>query len=112
MTEDEHCYILVEYLQILQNAGKISCFAHIPNSTFTKDWGVKMKNKKMGVRAGVPDYVIVFHNKTIFIEMKRTKGGRLSEYQRNWIKALNNGCTEAFVCKGSSNAIDLIEKYL
>lgn len=53
----------------------------------------------MGVRRGVPDYIIVIpgwfrgckENKLIFIEMKRQPGGgsSISDKQKIWIAALN-----------------------
>ena len=57
----------------------------------------------MGVRRGVPDFLIVERHtgKVLFIEMKRRKGGVLSEYQKTWLAALYQnsrvarGCAEA-----------------
>ena len=112
MTEEQECITLVSYLDLLVNQGKVLCYSHIPNSTFTRSWPVKARNKRLGVHAGVPDYVIVMPNKTIFIEMKRDKGGVVSKPQKEWIEALNNGCTEAYVCKGAEQAIDLIQGIL
>jgi hypothetical protein len=48
----------------------------------------------------------------LFIEMKRTKGGRTSEEQREWIAELNKAGYRAVVCKGWEEARDEIMKYL
>jgi hypothetical protein len=107
MTEEQEQILLVKYLQ-----KKGVRFSALPLSTFTKSWAVKMKNKRMGVNAGVPDLMVIIKNKLIFIEMKRQKGGQVSEYQKKWIEDLNN-CegVSAFVCNGYDEAKAVIDKY-
>jgi len=84
-------------------------FSALPLSTFTKSWAIKIKNKKMGVRAGVPDLMVIVKNQLIFIEMKKTKGGVVSEFQDSWIKELNNcNGVKAFVCNGFEEAKKVI----
>ena len=78
-------------------------FTAIPNSTYTKSWKQKMKNKRNGLRAGLPDLLIVLPKKLLFIEMKRTKDSVVSTPQKGWIEALNNidgKVVEAVVCEG------------
>ena len=109
-TEDEDCYSLVEWME-----AKRLRFSHIPQETFTRSWGIKMKNKKKGVRKGVPDYIIVHEGKLCFIEMKRAVH-RLSHFtdeQREWLKALGKvpGVTAA-VCYGLDEAISTLERFL
>lgn len=82
----------------------------IPNATFTRSWKQKMRNKKMGLHAGLPDRLVIVKKWLVFIEMKRIKGGVLSDEQQSWIAAINeteNG--KAFVCKGALDAIKTIE---
>ena len=71
--------------------------------------------KETGVKPGVPDICLpvpVHHYTALYIEMKRTKGGRVSEDQRGWIAALNRvGCL-AVVCKGWEEARTVILNYL
>lgn len=86
-------------------------YSHIPQETFTKSWGTKMKNQRMGVRRGVPDYLVVIPNKgLVFVEMKRIKGGKVSPEQQHWIDQLNQlSGVEAKVCKGAEEAINYIK---
>jgi len=107
-TEYDECVVLAEYLEI-----KGLKYSHIPNETFTKSWGTKMKNKRQGVKRGVPDYMIIVKSVLIFIEMKRKKGGRTSKEQKEWMEALNKcDCVSAYVCEGADEAIEVINKYL
>jgi len=105
-TEYEECVVLAEYLDL-----KGYTYSHIAQETFTKNWGTKMKNKKQGVRKGVPDYIIIVKSKLVFIEMKRKGRSVVSLEQANWIDKLNK-CNNvyAYVCKGADDAIMTIEK--
>ena len=105
ISEYEEQKAFVQYLEI-----KGYKFSALPLDTFTKSWSVRMKNKAIGVRAGVPDLMIIVKNNLIFIELKRTKGGVLSEYQKEWNKELNN-CNGifAYVANGCDEAIKIIE---
>ena len=105
LSEYEEAVVLAQYLTL-----KGYKFSHIPAETFTKSWGVKMRNKRQGVNRGVPDYLIVKGNKLIFCELKRTKGGVISEQQQSWINALNECMgVVAFVAKGFEEAKKMIE---
>lgn len=87
---------------------------HVPNDQWTTSWSVKAKNRKLGVRKGVPDHwVIVPTGRTRFlvaIEMKRVKGGTISDDQFEKIHALNKcqGVT-ALVADGCEEAIKIVE---
>ena len=109
--EDELTMKVAEYLEVLKTAGKVQCYSHIPNNTFTKYQSVKRKNTAMGVRAGVPDMLIVFQDKVLFLELKRLKGGVLSPFQKEWVKALaHTEKVSAMVAAGwdeAKRAIDL-----
>lgn len=105
LSEYEEQKLLVQYLEL-----KCYKFSALPLDTFTKSWSVKMKNKAIGVRAGVPDLMIIIKSQLIFIEMKRTNGGVVSEFQKDWIDKLNK-CDgiSAYVCKGYEEAKKIIE---
>lgn len=100
---------LVKYLEI-----KRLKFTSIPNSTFTKSFAIKMKNKREGLRKGLPDMLVILPTKLLFIELKRYEGGVLSPEQKEWIEQLNKigNQVEAIVCRGCGEAIDKIEKEL
>lgn len=87
--EDQITIQVAEYCELLMVQKKIQCYSHIPQETFTKSWVTKNKNKAMGVRAGVPDMLIVFPHCVLFLELKRLKGGVVSEAQKAWIDAIN-----------------------
>ena len=71
--------------------------------------------RKQGMRAGVPDVCLPvargqYH--ALYIEMKRKKGGTVSEQQRWWIDKLNAVGNKAVVCHGFDEAKDAILAYL
>ena len=85
LTEYQEQCLLVQYLEL-----KGFLFSKPAQETFTRSWSIKMKNKMSGVRPGVPDMLIILPTKRLlFIEMKRSKGGRISPEQIKWIKELN-----------------------
>jgi len=110
--EDDECFDLVVYLNFLKQMNKVVKFAHIPNETYTQSWKIKNRNKALGVSSGVPDYLIVFKGKTIFIEMKRVKGGTCSTAQKEWIEALNSAGIDSYIAKGFKEAEQIIKKYI
>lgn len=114
--EKIECLALVEWMTL-----KGLIFSHIPQETFTKSWGVKMKNKIMGVKPGVPDYLIIIpkiksktdKSQLVFIEMKKKKGGITNINQLFWIEQLN--CCEgimARVCNGTEEAIKFLNHFI
>ena len=71
--------------------------------------------KRMGMRPGFPDFFIYesrggFHG--LAIELKRVKGGRVTDEQRNCLRELTERGYYAAVCKGFDEAKDIIDKYL
>jgi hypothetical protein len=93
LTEYQEQCLLVEYLE-----AKNLKFSKIAQETFTRSWGIKRKNKLSGLRKGVPDMLIIIpqkinmlpdSKKLLFIEMKRSKGGKISPEQSEWLLELN-----------------------
>ncbi len=108
---DEQC-ALVKWLDL-----RGFKFTAIPNSTWTT-YSQQHKNTAQGVRAGIPDLLVLVNNALVWIEMKKLdvkpkKEGRggVSDVQQEWIDALNkcNNC-QAFVCYGFEEAKSVIEK--
>lgn len=67
--------------------------------------------KSQGHYSGIPDLVVLLGNgKICFVELKRQKGGVVSEEQKKWIDYLNNNGYPAKVCKGCDEAIEFIEQ--
>ena len=87
---------------------------HVPQETYTKSWAQKRKNAAMGVRKGVCDHWVVIPTKMGFkmlvaIEMKRTKGGTVSDEQIEVINELNAAQgVLAVVCYGADEAIRVV----
>lgn len=104
-TEYEEQVALVQYL----NFKSIPHF-RVPNETYTNSWNQKRINKALGVQAGIPDLFVVSNGKLMAVELKRKKGGTVSEPQKMWIKILNEAGVPAKVCRGCDEAIEFIEK--
>ena len=71
--------------------------------------------KAEGVSPGVPDLMLLypcggFHG--LFIELKRKRGGQVSQEQHVWIDYLNSVGFLALVCKGEEEARLAILRYL
>jgi hypothetical protein len=71
---------------------KLKLLFAIPNGLRTSI-RVAVKAKRAGLNAGVPDICLPvpqggYHS--LFIELKRVKGGRLSPRQRGWLRSLQN----------------------
>lgn len=111
-SEDEECFELKLYLDDLVEDGKLQCYTHIANETYTKYWSVKVKNKKLGVKPGVPDYLLVGNKSLMFLEMKRKKGGKISVEQEKWLDAILTANTMVFVGLGFEDGKAKIEKWL
>ena len=71
--------------------------------------------KATGVKAGVPDMCLPvargsYHG--LYIELKRKKGGHVSDDQWNWLRDLIGYGYKAVVCKGFDEARATILDYL
>lgn len=103
-SEDEEQSVVVNYLRL-----KGIPHFHVPNSTYTKSWSQKRKNKMMGVSPGVPDIFFFVGGKPYAIELKRRKMGVVSSHQKEWLETLNNNGVQAIVAKGADAAIEFID---
>lgn len=71
--------------------------------------------KAAGVKAGVPDMCLPVPRGTysgLYIELKRQKGGRLSNEQMEWLGRLRKQGYAAYVCYGWQEAAGVIHGYL
>ena len=116
--EDDEQATFVQWLELNQLKT-----TSIPNSTYTTSHKQKSKNRRLGLRAGFPDLVVLIppsrsvNGKGFFlaIEMKRVKGGTLSEAQKEWRDAINELDSinvASYVCKGAREAIDIVTRHL
>jgi hypothetical protein len=86
----------------------------IPNGGFRSKRTAALL-KRTGVKSGVPDLSLPvarggFHG--LYIEMKRTDGGRVSQEQKAWHIALRAQGYMVVVCCGHEQAIAVIRDYL
>lgn len=87
---------------------------HVPNGG-ARSKATAARLKRQGVRAGVPDIVLPvarMHFCGLYIELKRIKGGKVSEEQKKWLAYLNRAGYLAVECKGADEAIEAITNYL
>lgn len=71
------------------------------------------KLKASGLSKGFPDLeVFIGNGKSLYIEMKRKKGGVVSEEQKKWMDWLNNNGYFAKVCHGADEAIEYVRGFI
>lgn len=71
--------------------------------------------KAAGVKAGVPDLFLPVARgryNGLFIELKRVVGSQVQETQKEWLKLLSEQGYRAEVCRGFSEAQNVILNYL
>lgn len=87
---------------------------HIPNGGSRNP--IEAHNLKgQGVKPGVPDICLPVpshHYTALYIELKRRKGGRVSEEQKRWLFKLNRVGCKAVVAHGCDEARQVILEYL
>lgn len=99
------------------NTGKwpeLELMYHIPNGG-SRNKAEAARLQAQGVRPGVPDICMpVARNghHGLYIELKRQKGGRLTEKQKEWIDALLRQGYFACRCDGWEAASLIITQYL
>lgn len=106
-SEAEEQIYLVQWLELHNFV-----FTSVPNSTYTTSWKQKTHNKATGLRPGFPDMVVALPGIGLAcIELKRRKGGVVSQFQKDWIATLNQ-CpgVEARVCLGADEAIAFLQE--
>ena len=81
----------------------------IPNGGW-RDIKTAARLKAEGVTKGVPDLFIPEWR--FWIEMKRQKGGALSDDQKDWIDYLQKKGYKAVCCKGAGEAMDAASERL
>ena len=87
---------------------------HIPNGG-SRNKAEAARLKAQGVKPGVPDICLPvprgkYHG--LYIELKRSKGGRVSSDQTIWLEKLMRHGYAVALCFGWDDARDIIIKYL
>lgn len=95
--------------------GRPLLWAHVPNGG-ARHPAVARQLRAAGVKAGVPD-VLIFDPPPLCgthvgtaLELKRAKGGRASDLQRDWLKALAERGWAVSVEHGADAAIQALER--
>ena len=98
----------------VQAIPELALLYHIPNGG-SRHKAEAARLRADGVRAGVPDLCLPVPRggcHGLYIELKRLRGGRLSEQQRAWLDALGKQGYAVAVCKGWEDAAETILRYL
>lgn len=93
---------------------ELALLYHVPNEG-KRSGATGYRLKLQGMRTGVPDICLPVPSgrfTALYIELKRRKGGKVSEAQAGWIAALNRVGCRAVVCRGWDEARAEIERYL
>lgn len=106
--------IVVDYLKL--KYPKV-LFTATANGIRTPHIGARMKMKRAGLKAGVPDLLIFnlsYDRKYIglALEMKREKNCVVSQEQKEWLDALSKLGWLALIAKGANQAMKIIDEYL
>lgn len=103
----------VEYCKL----NGIKC-VHIPNGMYLGNISYKAAYinmlKSQGMQKGFPDLMILCKNKKheiLFIEFKKSKGGKASNEQKEWIGWLNKNGYCAYIANGCTDAVNILKKY-
>ena len=105
-TENQESCVLASWMR-----AKGLLFCHVQNQGWGRTPGQGALLKRMGMSAGVPDFLIFERApnspgaRGVAIELKRTIGGQVSEVQKNWIIGLRDNGWAAEVCRGADEAI-------
>ena len=86
----------------------------VPNGART-GMRTAVKLKREGLRAGVPDLFLPAARagyNGLFLELKRVKGGRVSDVQREWHAELRLAGYAVAVCHGADEAQQCLASYL
>lgn len=97
----------VEFVTWLQSQG--IRHTHVANETRSRVQAIS--NKQLGTSKGFPDYIVYVSGKVVHIEMKRTKGGKLSPEQKEWLAFLQREGHPAACCNGFDDAKKFVEKH-
>lgn len=88
---------------------------HVPNGGHRGNKVAAAKLKVAGVKRGVPDIMIIDSPPLypccpgVIIEMKRKKGGTVSEEQRAWLNHFEARGWQVKVCKGANEALAFLK---
>jgi hypothetical protein len=86
----------------------------IPNGAY-KSPAARVRFRVTGLKSGVPDIFLPAPragSAGLFVELKRTKGGAVSQNQKEWARRLTASGYTCAVCLGADEAWKVITDYL
>ena len=101
-TEAAEMRAVCQYLDLRQ-----IFYLHVPNES--------VRHRSAGTRAGAPDLLIfdrALHDpecRGVAIELKRTKGGKVSDAQASVLLKLRSRYWQTYICYGATEAIKVID---
>ena len=114
-SEDDEQAAVMEWAVLMEKQfPELALLFHIANGGYRHP-ATASRMKKLGVKAGVPDLFLPVprgQSHGLWVEMKRVRGGRVSEDQKAWIEALTKQGYRAEVAHGAEEACDFLYKYL
>ena len=114
-TESEEQQLLFEYCMRMRGTyPQLDMLAHTPNEG-KRNISTGARLKREGLRKGFPD-ISLYHPSLeyhgLMIELKRKKGSKITEEQKDWIIKLNNEGYAAVFAYGCDEGWDVIRAYL
>lgn len=110
--EQKMLFEWAEYAEVLYP--ELQLMYHIVNEG-RRSYRSGAELRKQGMKAGVPDICLPVPRGgfgALYIEMKRAKGGRVSDAQDWWIEKLNAAGNLAVICHGFEEAKEIIMRYI
>lgn len=89
--------------------------ASVPNETRGGDWRALNEQQgkaAMGLRGGFPDLIVLHNGHAVFIEVKRRRGGTVSQKQKAAHRDIEMNGFEVHVMRGSDGIDALIDDLL
>lgn len=103
--EDKTQIAVTEYLRLQYPK---AVYHHSPNEGKRSRFE-QYKIKKLGVKSGFPDLLILYKGVRLALELKKDKGDNPTDNQMEWLKAIReNGFTAAYA-KGFDEAKKIID---
>lgn len=114
-TEAEEQIALFEWARLQTGRfPELALLYHVPNGG-SRNKIEAARLRAQGVKSGVPDLCLPVARGAshgLYIELKRQRGGRISEEQVRWINGLLKQGYAAAICKGWQEAASVITDYL
>jgi len=115
MNEHDEQVLVIEWRDLQVNVTPELWLLHANPNGGKRHPGVARKIKREGGLAGVCDLFLPVARKGyhgLYIEMKKVKGGRVSQSQKDFIRGVQEQGYCAHVCLGHADAIETIESYM